>query len=284
MTSPTDHRPDTDNAPDPTFEERALSGAPNPLDRIDHLFQNTARRTWWGVVGLAILLAAAVTWTAVAVQRVVVDAPAVVVPVQGIYPVGQDTSGIVSSVRVAVQEHVARGQVLAVVRPAGADRPVHVTSPVAGTVLSVDVRAGETNPPGVTMFRIVPPGRPTVVALYPAAQISRLSVGDVVEVTVNGLAPSAFGRAVGRITDIGPIPVSDQRLRALTGDASLVGMSARLGPLREVQISLTADSTTGSGVHWSGGTGPDGPITIGVGAIASITVDRQTLLERAFGS
>jgi hypothetical protein len=150
-------------------------------------------------------------------------------------------------------------------------------------VLSVDVRPGDSHPPGTAMFRIVPHGAPIAVALYPAAQVARLAVGDPVAVTVNGLAPSAFGKALGTIAEIGPIPVSDQRLRQLTGDASLTALPARLGPLREVQIALTPDPSTPSGVGWSGGAGPRGPITIGVGATASITVGHQTLLGRAFG-
>ena len=53
-------------ATEPTFAERALGAPPNPLDNIDHVFRHTARRTWLGVLGLALLLTAGVVWTAVA--------------------------------------------------------------------------------------------------------------------------------------------------------------------------------------------------------------------------
>ena len=93
------------------------------------------------------------------------------------------------------------------------------------------------------MFRIVPPGDPIVLALYPAADVARLAVGQSVVVAVNGVAPDRFGRAIGRVESIGPIPVSDNRLRQITGDSSLLGLAQQLGPVREVQISLEQDDT-----------------------------------------
>ena len=95
------------------------------------------------------------------------------------------------------------------------------------------------------------------------------------------MAPERFGRAVGRVESIGSIPASDNRLRQITGDSSLLGLVERLGPVREVQIALERDDTP-SGIAWDGGTGPPGPVTVGTRAVAQITVGRQTLLDRAF--
>jgi multidrug resistance efflux pump len=267
---------------DSSFADRALGGPPNPLDNIDQVFRHTARRTWLGVLGIALLVGAGVLWTAVAQQKVVVDAPAVVVPEQGVFTAGEFESGTVASVAVVAGDEVTQGEVLAEVQLPGSARSVDVRSPVAGRVLAVDVRAGDVSPAGSPMFRIVPPGDPVVVALYPAADVSRLAVGQHVSVTVNGVAPARYGRAVGQITAIGSIPVSDQRLRQLTGDSSLLGLVVRLGPLREVTISLDRDSTA-SGVRWEGGGGPAAPIAVGTRATAGITVGERTLLDRAFG-
>jgi multidrug efflux pump subunit AcrA (membrane-fusion protein) len=267
---------------EPTLAERALGSTPNPLDNIDHVFRHTARRTWLGVLGLALLLAAGVLWTAVAEQKVVVDAPAVIVPAEGIYTAGELQGGQVLQVLTGPDEDVRKDQVLARVQLAETGSVAEVRSPVDGRVLAVDVRAGESSPPGVPMFRIVPPGEPIAIAFYPAADVARLSVGQPVAVTVNGVAPDRFGRAVGRIESIGPIPASDQRLRQITGDSSLLGLVQRLGPLREVQVSLE-HAATPSGFRWTGRSGPDAPVSVGTRAVAHITVGERTLLDRAFG-
>jgi hypothetical protein len=44
-----------------------------------------------------------------------------------------------------------------------------------------------------------------------------------------------------------------------------------------------ARADTPSGVKWTQGSGPPGELPIGVQAVASVTIDRQTLLGKAFG-
>jgi multidrug resistance efflux pump len=221
-----------------------------------------------------------VLWTAVAEQKIVVHASAVIAPQEGVYTAGEAQGGLVADVDVDEGEDVQRGQVLATVQvPEGTT--VTVTSPVAGRLLAVEVRPGDISAPGEPMFRIAPPGETLAIAFYPGADVSRLEVGQSVAVTVNGVAPDRFGRAIGRVDYIGPTPVSDQRLRQITGDSSLLGLVQQLGPLREVRIKLERADTP-SGIAWTGGDGPTGPVAIGTLAVAEITVGRQTLLGRAF--
>jgi multidrug efflux pump subunit AcrA (membrane-fusion protein) len=262
------------------FAERALGGTPNPLDNIDHVFRHTARRTWLGVIGLAVLLGAGVLWTAVAQQKVTVTASAVMAPRDGVYTAGEAQPGLVTSVTVDEGEEVEQGQVLAKVQVAEGSI-VNVMSPVAGRLLTVEVRPGDVAGGGSPMFRIAPPGELMAIAFYPAADVSRLEVGQRVDVAVNGVAPDRFGRAVGRVDFIGPTPISESRLRQITGDSSLLALGQRLGPLREVRITLQKADTP-SGVAWDGSDGPTSAIPTGVLAVAEITVGEQTLLERAF--
>jgi len=132
------------------------------------------------------------------------------------------------------------------------------------------------------MFRIVPLSRPMAIGLFPAAGISQLAVGQKASVTINGVSPERYGKAVGRVVSIGKIPVSDLRLRQLTGDVSLVGLVRQLGPLREVQIRLTPAHTP-SGLAWTEGHGPAAPPPVGVRAVTSVTVKGETLIGKAFG-
>jgi multidrug resistance efflux pump len=263
------------------FAERALTGAPNPLERIDHLFRHTSRRTWVGVTGLALLLAAGVLWAAVAKQTITADAPTVIVPPSGIFTAGDLQVGTVTSVLVREGDAVRTGQALARLQPAGAPAQ-SVRSPVAGEVVTVETRAGDIKRAGAPMFLVAPRIRPMAIALVPSAEVSQLAVGQRVAVTVNGVAPDRYGKAIGRVAAIGPIPVTDVRLQQLTGDTSLIGLTRGLGPTREVRIALTPAHTP-SGVAWTGGHGPSSRLPLGVRAVSSITVRRETLIGKVLG-
>jgi multidrug resistance efflux pump len=266
-----------------SFRERALSGAPNPLERIDHLFHHTSRRIWLGVLGLAVLLAAGVLWSAVAEETITADAPAVIVPPSGVYTVGAPVSGAVSSLLVGQGDVVRSGQPLALIRPGGSASAVNVRSPVSGRVLAVEMRVGDVSTPGNPMFVIVPlRTRAMAIALYPESSVAQLAVGQTVAVTVSGVSPERYGKAVGRVAAIEEVPVTEQRLKQLTGDFSLTALSRQSGGVREVRIRLTPAHTP-SGLAWEGGSGPAGPLPVGSRAVTYVTVSHKTLISKVFG-
>lgn len=279
--APVAERPDPQTTRS-SFRDRALGDVPNPLEHIDHLFRQTSRRIWLGVLGLAALLGAGVLWAAGATQSVTSEGPAVIVPPEGIFTAGALEAGLVTWVTVREGTVVDRGERLADIQLAGSGRKVFVRSPVAGEVIGVDVRLGESSQAGASMFRIVPvSSRPMAIGLFGANDISDVAVGQKVAVTVSGFSPERYGKVVGRVASIEPISASEQRLTQLTGDSSLVGVAQRLGSAREVRIRLTPGRTP-SGLEWTGGEGPAGPLPLGVRAVASVTTKRETLIGKAF--
>ena len=91
-----------------------------------------------------------------------------------------------------------------------------------------------------------------------------------------------YGQAVGRVQRDRP----DPGLAAAAARAHRRRVARRppsgLGPLREVRVALTRADTP-SGLKWTQGSGPPGGLPIGVQAVSSVTIDRQTLLGKAFG-
>src|SRR5262245_9406394 len=130
--------PRTAAEPEPqSFAERALGTAPSPLDRIDHLFQQTPRRIWWGVAALTVLVALGVVWTTVVHRVVTVQSQAVILPPEGLFTVSQPQAGQVEGIGVEVGDEVGEGQTLATVRVPGVAEPVPVQSPIDGTIVVV---------------------------------------------------------------------------------------------------------------------------------------------------
>ncbi len=266
--------------PEPTFAERALGGAPNGLDNIDRLFRRAPRRLWLELAAIVLLVVAAVVWAAVADVTVIVRGQALVVPPDGFFIAGEGLSGQIVSVDIDPLDQVAVGQQVAMIAVPGSGE-VPVVSPVDGAVVAVDVRLGDLVTGG-GVARIAPDEPAAAVGLFGAADLGSLQLGQRVDVTVNGLTPERFGAAIGRVASVGTIPVTAGRLKQLTGDATIAAALGQAGPLYEVVITLDPADTP-SGVAWTRGEGPPSPIPLGALALASVTVDRTSLLDKALG-
>ena len=266
--------------PEPSFRDRALGGAANPLDNVDHLFRQTPSRLWSGLVGLIVVVAAVIVWTCLAQQSVIVRGEATVVPPEGFFVAGEGVTGLVTAVSVQAGQHVATGQPLATVKTASGR--VTIASPLTGAVVAVDVRVGDLTT-GAGVASLAQSGAaPTAVGLFAAAEVSSLAVGQAVEVGVNGFSSGRYGSVRARVAAVAEVPASATRLQQLTGNAGLASTLAQEGPLYEVTLALErADNP--SGVAWTRGSGPAGPVPFGALAVASVTVERESLVRKAFG-
>jgi multidrug resistance efflux pump len=207
----------------------------------------------------------------------------VIAPPSGVYTVVAPVGGTVTSLLVPEGGIVRSGQPLALIRSGGSANAVGVRSPVTGRVLAVEVRVGDISGAGNPMFVIDPiHTREMAIALYPESSVHQLAVGQSVAVTISGISPERYGKVVGRVAVIEEVPVTEQRLKQLTGDFSLTPLARQASGVREVRIRLTAAHTP-SGLAWAGGRGPAGPLPVGSRAVTSVTVSQQTLISKVFG-
>ena len=86
-----------------------------------------------------------------------------------------------------------------------------ITSPIAGELQSVDVEVGESVTPGQRVARVVDPAVIEVPVKLPAAAASRITVGDVVELTEPAGDGAAWASEVVRIA-----PEQDPTQRTMT--------------------------------------------------------------------
>lgn len=266
---------------EPSFRERALSSGENPLEHIDRLVRPTSSRMWLGVLAFAALVGAAVVWTALAQRTVTVASQAVLIPRAGLFTAGELAQGAVTEVAVAEGDTVTAGQRLAVV--ATPDGELVVTSPVDGEVVSVANRVGELHAAGDPIVVVAPSGDDLVaIALLPPGALSAIAEGQPTTIAVNGVAADRYGRIRGEVASIGTVPASRARLRQLTGDAAVTASMTQQGPVYEVVVTLEAADTP-SGLRWTQGDGPAAAIPIGALGVASVTVDHQSLISKAFG-
>jgi multidrug efflux pump subunit AcrA (membrane-fusion protein) len=221
-----------------------------------------------------------VAWASAAKLSVIVRGQAVVAPPEGFFVAGEGLTGRVTAVLTVTGQQVASGQPLA--RVDAGTATVTVTSPLAGDVVAVDARVGDVTT-GAGLVRLAPSGAaPSALGLFGAADVGSLAVGQPVEVAVNGFSPGRYGSVRAHVAAIAAVPASATRLQQLTGDASLASALGQQGPLYDVTVALVR-ARTPSGVAWTRGSGPAGPVPLGALAVASVTVERQSLLHKAFG-
>lgn len=265
-----------------SFADRALGAAPSPLDRIDHVFQQTPRRIWWGVAALTLLIALGVVWTTVVTRVIVVNSQAVLLPPDGVYTVGVPATGQVEDLHIGAGATVRGGQTLAVVHPPGGAAPISIPSPIDATVVSENVRDREVVAAGTTLFVLVPAHESVMaIGLFPAASVSALKPGQSATVAINGLPSDSYGQVRATLRSVGDVPLTSTRLAQLTGDPAVAGALARQGALYEAEFTLRRADTP-SGLSWTQGDGPPDKIPVDALASVSVVVDRRALISNVF--
>ena len=182
-------------------------------------------------------------------------------------------------------------------------------SPVAGQVLDLAVLAGQPVLPGQRLGSIalasLRPGREAVV-LFTAADATRLRVGEEVQLNPQLLSRDSFGSAeqryglvAGRLLSLSRESVSAEEVAARVGSreealnlmasarersygdggdltAQLPGRTG--APLVLAVVELEAAATP-SGLRWSRGRGPAGPLPTRTPADVEAEVERRSLVS-----
>jgi len=267
-------------------ERAADSGATSaderdPAAEVAGRLPITDRPSWLILAGLGVLVVAAIVWAVFGSAPDVVTGRGMVVPAQGFVEVGTELQGTVIAVDVAPGDTIASGMVVARLRTdAGED--VTVTSPTAGRVATVLVRAGGVTDRGTALITIEPDASDLVVVGFVAAGPGKRVVpGMMAHVGLSSVPRSQYGMIEGRVEAVSPVPVSPERVILLVGgNASLVDYFIDQGPILEVTIALKSDESTPSGYAWTTGQGPPSEVTPGTLADVSVVISDAAPIER----
>ena len=94
--------------------------------------------------------------------------------------------------------------------------------------------------------------------------------------------PSEFGYAIGRVTSIGDIPITDEGLDSLLENPARVRLVGDLGPVIHVVVQLERAATP-SGLSWTTSDGPDERISIGSRADVKVVTGEQAPIDYIVG-
>ncbi|MDQ3874995.1 MAG: HlyD family efflux transporter periplasmic adaptor subunit, partial [Actinomycetota bacterium] len=233
-----------------SFRRRALEQVSSP-EELDRLVKVALPRTWIALGGLAALLAAAVVWGVVAQVPTSVEGRGFLLRRGGIHTAAAPSAGVVVDLVHEAGDRVAGGELLGRVRgPDGSVDPVR--SPSTGELIEVGANRGDYVAAGAPLALVDPAARPLVVYAYlPQDDAKQARVGDRVEITVSDADPAQFGFLLGRVAVIGAYPATQDRLRSILQDESVLAEVGELGPVVETLVRPDADPRTRSGFRWS---------------------------------
>ena len=224
------------------------------------------------LVGLALLIAAAVLWSVFAQAPETIVGDGVIVPSTGYTEAGTRTVGVVNSVLVSPGDEVEAGQTLVTIDPQNpAAQRETVTAASAGVVVEVFARPGRPTALGQPLVILLPDSVESVTkAFMPAGQAETITPGMQALISPADAPRAQYGFIVGEVRSVAPAPVSRDRLLALLGDNDdLVDYLLSKGPVQEVTVTMNRAETP-SGYEWTIAQGPN--FAISSSTLASVAV------------
>lgn len=228
--------------------------------RLDGLVQVTSARRWLALSMALALLSAAVLYCFFGGAPTQVAGTGFLLGPTGLDQVATPSDGTVVSVEVDAGEAIKAGQVVAVVRLPGG-RMITIASQIDGEVLLALVSPGDVVEHGRSLVEVLPAGTGREAQVFVSA-LQGSSVRPGMQVRVNPVnAPAAqYGSIVGTVVSVSKVPLSSAAV------SSLVGSNDELAQLihsrtapLQVQVALEGGDTA-TGFRWTSGRGPADPV------------------------
>jgi multidrug efflux pump subunit AcrA (membrane-fusion protein) len=264
------------------FRRRALERVSSP-EELDRLVKVAPPRMWIALAGFGTLLAAAVVWALVARVPTTVEGPGFLLREGGLHVGAPLTAGVVVDVAHATGDRVAAGELLGRVR--SADGTVEaVRTPYDGVLIEVSADRGDYLAAGRPLAVVDEVAEPLVVYAYlPQADAKKARVGDRAEIAISGADPAEYGYLLGRVAAVAAYPATQERLRSILRDDSVLAEVGELGPVIETLVRLERDSSAPSEFAFSVGEGPPYPLTIGTSASTTVITGEQAPIDNVTG-
>ncbi len=252
------------------FRPQARARGP-ASERLDERVRIVPPHWWLALVAALAVIAAGAAWAFLGSVQREVSGVGIITGAPHSYSIAAAEPGVLISDPPALGTRVHAGQVVARVR--GADGSVElVRAPISGrTGCNCTVR-GEPVAPGQQLELVLPSGAPVAYLFLDEAQGERVSVGMPVKLAPDGTTPQDDGLLEGRVTRVLPYPVDADRVELVSGQPHLteqfLGGEARI----EVDVTLARDAGTSSGLRWTNGRGPRGPLGAGTVTEGSVQI------------
>ena len=270
------------------FRERAVASraATEVTDRPLRVVSAPA----WAALGLALILLTLLgVWMFAGTVALTTRGQAVINNDPANIAVRAPTDGELVEASPAVGSKVTAGQTIAVISIRGAvgdqSTVAEVVAPISGTVVAPGPGAGSAVAFGSNLATIAPDSSTQVGYLFlPVAPTQDIAVGSPVLFNVEGIATTENGLLEGQVSSVSPLPVDRDRVAYITASEERASEITKNGPVVEVQVALTTDPATPSGLRWTLPPGPTARVVSGTPAEATLILSEVRPYQAFLGS
>lgn len=263
------------------FRKVALERASSP-EQLDLLMRVTNPRNWLALLGLLLLLSAAVAWSLLGQIPIQVSSSAVLLRTGGIKNISSLYSGQINELYVSAGDTVEAGQPVARITIPGQVEAVEITSPYAGNILEMKATVGDLINPGSFLASLEFNGvgiEQEVIMYVSPLDSKRITPGMEVRIEPVTAIQEEYGFLLGEVISVNEFPSSHSNLLSTLGSQEFVELLVNTKAATEVRIKLLTNPNNISGYQWSASDGPDFPINSGTFATATIIVGKTRPIE-----
>jgi len=267
------------------YRKSALERISSP-DQLDKALKITSPLSWLALLGITLIVAAAVVWSVCGSIPVTLTAQGIVSPPSATNAVYSNETGTVTELHVETGDTVSRGDVL-LTYTSGSGTEQELVSDQNGVVSILNAEPGVSFVHGRDVIRLAPEttGKQVVVCYVPLAYVVSLKEDMKVQVSLASVDSQSLGYMEARISNIDSFASSAEGMAHVVGYGNgLDSMFLAGGAVAAVTCVLTEDSTTVSGYAWSNKNGEQ--VTVPTGSIVSakIVLDEVPPITKLFAN
>jgi biotin carboxyl carrier protein len=263
------------------FRQQALTSLSSPSDQLDSLLRVTSPRGWLVLVALLAVVAATVLYGFVGAVPTTVSGQGLFLPPGGLLSVDAPRSGTVTQMRGRVGLAVQPGDEVGTIAISEHDTYV-VRATFSGVITEILIDAGNFISAGQALAIVEPAGSTGAVVYVAAGEGKAITPGMRVRLSPSTAPSEQYGQIEGVVGSVSQFPVSPRRLQFVLQNADLVSAIVALGSVLEVNIVVTQDPTTRSGLKWTSGKGPPFPVGNGTLTSVSVILDSESPAKKLF--
>lgn len=256
------------------YQKQALERLASP-EQLDQLMSLTRPQEWAALVGIGIVLAAALAWAVFGTIRTTVEGRGILTRGEGVRAIAAEQAGVVVSISAQIGDESQPDQeLMRVAAPQGGQSDgQRISSPGACRVLDIAVTEGDTVERGAPLLMLESLTHPLEAVVFaPAADAFQIEPGMEVQVFLGTDRERTTGSFRGRVKTVRRSPAAHATMMQLLQSEESVASLTRDGPCFEIVVGLESES---SRIEIAG-------INSGTPCRTVVTVGRQSPLQMVF--
>ncbi len=272
------------------FRKSMVEKMANP-EQLDKAVQVTSSMSWLALIGVALIIAAAVVWACFGTLPETLTVNGIIVPPENSCAIYAKSAGIIEEVTVSSGSFSAGDTIARVRSSTGAI--TDITAPEDGTLTTLLCSSGnETIPatevyPGYEIARYSPSvsGKLLALCFVPVTEARKIHSGMEIQIYPAGVDNQQDGHMTGTVVSIGEYAVGVNNMAYVLGvDNQLADIFISSGPVVSVVCEIKTDSGSENGFFWTNANGKK--LAVGNGTLfsAKIITGEYAPISKIFGN